>query len=107
MDYEDIIFEKKDRIARITINRPQRYNACTLQTVHELIDAFNQCMDNEIGVVVFTGAGDKAFCTGGDQMTREKGGYTGEYMLPLEVGWQRVTFLIRTLPKPVIARVNG
>lgn len=107
MDYEDIIFEKKDGIARITINRPQRYNACTQHTIHELIDAFNRCMDKEIGVVVFTGAGEKAFCTGGDQTTREKGGYKGTYLLPLEVGWQHVTHQIRTLPKPVIARVNG
>ena len=107
MDYEDIIFEKKERIARITINRPQRYNACTQQTVHELIDALKRCMDNEIGVVVLTGQGEKAFCTGGDQTTREKGGYKGDYVLPLEVGWQSVTHLIRTLPKPVIARVNG
>ncbi|MHA2005814.1 MAG: enoyl-CoA hydratase-related protein [Promethearchaeota archaeon] len=111
MKYEDIIFEIKDRIARITINRPQRYNACTPRTVNELIDAFNRCNDDQVGVVVFTGIGDKAFCTGGDQSTREKGGYSssgeGEFMLPLEVGWQRVTFLIRTLPKPVIARVNG
>jgi dihydroxynaphthoic acid synthetase len=107
MDYEDIIFEKKEGIAHIIINRPQRYNACTQQTVHELIDAFNRCMDNEIGVVIFTGAGDKAFCTGGDQTTREKGGYKGEYLLPLEVGWQHVTHQIRTLPKPVVARVNG
>jgi dihydroxynaphthoic acid synthetase len=107
MEYKDIIFERKAGIARITINRPQRYNACTQETVHELIDAFNQCMDEKIGVVVFTGAGDKAFCTGGDQTTREKGGYKGQYVLPLEVGWQHVTQQIRTLPKPVIARVNG
>ncbi|TFG22000.1 MAG: 1,4-dihydroxy-2-naphthoyl-CoA synthase [Promethearchaeota archaeon] len=107
MDYEDIIFEKKDGIARIIINRPQRYNACTQHTVYELIDAFNRCMDPEIGVVVFTGQGEKAFCTGGDQTTREKGGYKGAFLLPLEVGWQTVTHLIRTLPKPVIARVNG
>ena len=107
MEYEDIIFEKENGIVRITINRPQRYNACTQQTVHELIDAFNRCMDEDIGVVVFTGAEDKAFCTGGDQTTREKGGYKGQYILPLEVGWQHVTHQIRTLPKPVIARVNG
>ncbi|NHI94220.1 MAG: 1,4-dihydroxy-2-naphthoyl-CoA synthase [Candidatus Lokiarchaeota archaeon] len=107
MTYEDIIFEKKDGIARITINRPEKYNAARQQTVHELIDAFNQCMDPETGVVVFTGAGDMAFCTGGDQSTREKGGYQGKYMLPLEVGWQTVTHQIRTLPKPVIARLNG
>jgi dihydroxynaphthoic acid synthetase len=107
LDYEDIIFEVKDRVARITINRPERYNACTQNTLYELIDAFDKCIDKEIGVVVFTGIGDKAFCTGGDQSIREKGGYKGKYMLPLEVGWQRVTLLIRTLPKPVIARVNG
>ncbi len=107
MDYKEIIFEKKDKIATIKINRPQVYNACNQQAIYELIDAFNQCFDNEIGVVVFTGAGEKAFCTGGDQSTREMGGYKGEYLLPLEVGWQRVTYLIRTLPKPVIARLNG
>jgi len=107
MEYEDIIYEKKERVARITINRPQRYNACTQNTIHELIDALNQCMDPEIGVVVLTGIGDKAFCTGGDQTTREKGGYKGKYILPLEVGWQTVTHLIRIMPKPVIARVNG
>lgn len=107
MEYEDIIFEKKDGIARITINRPEKYNSCTQNTVHELIDAFNRCLDKDIGVVVFTGAGEKAFCTGGDQSTRKKGGYGGRTMLPLEVGWQTVTHQIRTLPKPVIARVNG
>ncbi|MFW9824885.1 MAG: enoyl-CoA hydratase-related protein [Candidatus Thorarchaeota archaeon] len=107
MEYEDIIFEKNKRVARITINRPERYNACTQNTVYELIDAFDKCFDNEIGVVVFTGIGDKAFCTGGDQSIREKGGYKGKHLLPLEVGWQRVTHLIRTIPKPVIARVNG
>ncbi|MBD3227020.1 MAG: 1,4-dihydroxy-2-naphthoyl-CoA synthase [Candidatus Lokiarchaeota archaeon] len=107
MNYDDIIFEKKDNVARITINRPEKYNACSQKTVHELIDAFNRCMDKEIGVVVFTGAGEKAFCTGGDQSTRKKGGYEGIAMLPLEVGWQTITHQIRTLPKPVIARVNG
>jgi dihydroxynaphthoic acid synthetase len=107
LEYEDIIFEKNDGVARITINRPQRYNAARQQTVHELIDALNRCMDDDIGVVVLTGAGEKAFCTGGDQSTREKGGYKGHYKLPLEVGWQTVTHQIRTLPKPVIARVNG
>ena len=87
MDYEDIIFDKKDRIVRITINRPQRYNACTQQTGHKLIDTLKRGMDNEIGAIVLTGQGEKAFCTGGDQATREKGGYKGEHFLPLEVGW--------------------
>ena len=107
MDYENIIFEVKERIARITINRPHIYNACDQQTVEELVDALNRCFNPEIGVVVLTGAGEKAFCTGGDQSTREKGGYKGKLTVPLEVGWQTVTHLIRTLPKPVIARVNG
>ncbi len=107
MEYEDILFEVKDKVARITINRPQKYNACTQETVYELIDAFNNCFDPTIGVVIFTGSGDKAFCTGGDQSTREKGGYKGTFLMSLEVGWQKVTHLIRTLPKPIIARVNG
>jgi len=109
MDYEEIRYEKQDQVARITIDRPQRYNACNAQAVQELIDALTRCwVDADVGVVVLTGAGDKAFCTGGDQTTREKGGYRGaRAALPLEVGWQQVTQLIRTLPKPVIARVNG
>lgn len=109
MEYKDILFEKKDHVARVTINRPERYNAAAPQTVHELIDAFTRCaMDGDVGVVVFTGAGEKAFCTGGDQSVREKGGYGGEGLQwPLEVGWQHITQLIRTMAKPVIARVNG
>ncbi|AGK61195.1 1,4-Dihydroxy-2-naphthoyl-CoA synthase [Archaeoglobus sulfaticallidus PM70-1] len=115
-NFKDIIYEKKDRIATITINRPGRYNACRPITIYELTKAFiDAWADKEIGVVVFTGAGDKAFCTGGDQSIRDVGGYKGdmkEYRgtiatLPLEVGWQFVTFLIRHIPKPVIARVNG
>ncbi|MEW6441082.1 MAG: enoyl-CoA hydratase-related protein [bacterium] len=109
MEFADIRYEKKDHVIRITIDRPQRYNACTAATVHELIEALQRAwLDRDAGVVVFTGAGDKAFCTGGDQMIREKGGYRDERaLLPLEVGWQQVTQLIRTLPKPVLARVNG
>ena len=109
MAYEEILYEKTGHVARITIQRPERYNACNTQAVGELIDAFTRSwVEADVGVVVFTGAGDKAFCTGGDQTTREKGGYRGEKAaLPLEVGWQQVTQLIRTLPKPVIARVNG
>ncbi|GAG83592.1 unnamed protein product, partial [marine sediment metagenome] len=57
LNYEEIMYEVKDGIARITINRPKRLNACTQQTVHELIDAFSKCASNEIGVVVFTGVG--------------------------------------------------
>ena len=109
MDFTEILYEKKDGIARITINRPQRYNACTPVTILELSQALTDAwVDASVGVVVLTGAGDKAFCTGGDQSIRDKGGYAGTIAaLPLEVGWQQVTTLIRNIPKPVIARVNG
>ncbi len=109
MSFEEILYEKRDGVGRITINRPQRYNACTPVTVHELTQALTDAwVDGSVGVVVLTGAGDKAFCTGGDQSIRELGGYAGTIAaLPLEVGWQMVTNLIRTIPKPVIARVNG
>ncbi len=109
LHFEEILYEKKDRVARITINRPQKYNACTPVTICELNQALTDAwVDTSIGVVVLTGAGDKAFCTGGDQSIRGKEGYEGSVAaLPLEVGWQTVTHLIRTIPKPVIARVNG
>ena len=109
MKFTEILYEKTDGVARITINRPEKYNACTTVTVYELTQAFTDAwVDRTIGVVVLTGAGDKAFCTGGDQSLRAEGGYAGTVAaLPLEVGWQQVSTLIRTIPKPVIARVNG
>ena len=109
MNFEEIIYEKRDGVATITINRPEKYNACTPITVYELSQALTDAwVDTTVGVVVLTGAGDKAFCTGGDQSIREKGGYAGTVAaLPLEVGWQQVSFLIHTISKPVIARVNG
>ena len=109
MDFEEIIYEKENGVARITINRPQKYNACTSLTLMELNKAFTDAwVDAAVGVVVFTGSGEKAFCTGGDQSIRDKGGYAGTIAaLPVEVGWQTVSNLIRTIPKPVIARVNG
>ena len=111
MEFKEILYEKKDGVgvARITINRPEKYNACTPQTILELTQALMDAwVDTSIGVVVFTGVGDKAFCTGGDQSIRDTGGYAGTVAaLPLEVGWQQVSNLIRTIPKPVIARVNG
>lgn len=109
MNFKEILYEKSGGIATITINRPAKYNACTPVTIYELNQALTDCwVDSSVGVVVLTGAGDKAFCTGGDQSIRDKGGYAGTVAaLPLEVGWQTVTQLIRTIPKPVIARVNG
>jgi dihydroxynaphthoic acid synthetase len=117
--FREITYQKKVQgelgaSAWITIQRPEKLNACTPRTVAELIEAFLMAwVDEEVGVVVFTGAGDRAFCVGGDQSVRERGGYKGEKegsfleRLPLEVGWQWVTQLIRYIPKPVIARVNG
>ncbi len=109
MNFTEILYDKTDGVARITINRPEKYNACTATTIYELSQAFMDAwVDSAIGVVVLTGAGDKAFCTGGDQSIRAAGGYAGTVAaLPLEVGWQQVSTLIRTIPKPVIARVNG
>ncbi len=109
MQLREVRYEARAGVARITIDRPQRLNAATALTVHELAQAFTEAwMDDDVGVVVLSGSGDRAFCTGGDQTTREAGGYAGEVRtLPLEVGWQVVTQLIRSIPKPVIARVNG
>jgi dihydroxynaphthoic acid synthetase len=109
MEFTEILYDKKDGVAKISINRPEKYNACTTTTVYELTQALMDAwVDKTIGVVVLTGAGDKAFCTGGDQSIRAAGGYAGTVAaLPLEVGWQQVSALIRTIPKPVIARVNG
>jgi len=109
MEFNDIIYQKKDGVAQITINRPDKLNAATQQTMHEISQALSDAwVDSDVGVVVLTGIGDRAFCTGGDQSVRDVGGYSGTTaMLPLEVLWQQVTQLIRTIPKPVIARVNG
>lgn len=109
MEFTEILYGKKDGVAKITINRPEKYNACTPTTVYEITRALTDAwVDRSVGVLVLTGAGDKAFCTGGDQSIRAEGGYAGTVAaLPLEVGWQQVSTLIRTIPKPVIARVNG
>ena len=105
-DYEDILYEVRPAgVARITINRPERYNAFRAKTVEELIHAFNQAgWDRAIGVVVLTGAGDKAFCTGGDQGAHD-GQYDGRGTIGLPI--DELQTLIRDIPKPVIARVNG
>lgn len=105
--YEDILFDFFEGIARITINRPEVYNAFTPQTNMEMIDAMEIARERQdIGVVVLTGAGDKAFCSGGDQNVKGKGGYIGTDGVP------RLNVLdlhkkIRELPKPVVAMVNG
>jgi 2-ketocyclohexanecarboxyl-CoA hydrolase len=103
--YQDILFDIRDGVARITINRPQKYNAFTAQTCEELIDAFRRAgSDRSVAVIVLGGAGDKAFCTGADQSAHE-GAYEGRGTIGLPI--DEVQSLIRDVPVPVIARVQG
>jgi naphthoate synthase len=105
--YTDILYETAEGIAKITINRPEVRNAFRPQTLFELMDAFAAAReDASVGVVILTGAGAKAFCSGGDQRVRGSGGYVGDDGVPRlnALDLQRV---IRTLPKPVIAMVAG
>lgn len=105
--YEDIIYEKAEGIAKITINRPQVRNAFRPETVMELIDAFNKVRDDEeVGVVLLTGQGKEAFCSGGDQRVRGHGGYVGHDSVP-RLNVLDLQRQIRQLPKPVIAVVAG
>nr|BAC42141.1 putative enoyl-CoA hydratase/isomerase [Arabidopsis thaliana] len=108
-EFVDIIYEKAldEGIAKITINRPERRNAFRPQTVKELMRAFNDARDDSsVGVIILTGKGTKAFCSGGDQALRTQDGYAD----PNDVGRLNVLDLqvqIRRLPKPVIAMVAG
>ncbi len=105
--YTDILYHKAEGIAKITINRPEVRNAFRPQTVKEMRAALNDARDDEvIGVIILTGAGDKAFCSGGDQKIRGEAGYKDEKgVLRLNVlDLQRE---IRSCPKPVIAMVAG
>jgi 2-ketocyclohexanecarboxyl-CoA hydrolase len=104
-DYEDILYEEHDGAAWVTINRPDKYNAFRARTVDELIEAFKRAgWKRDIGVIVLTGSGDKAFCTGGDQSAHD-GQYDGRGIIGLPI--DEFQSLIRDVPKPVIARVNG
>src|SRR6185503_4828438 len=105
MSYEDILYTAEDGIARITIHRPRVHNAFRPTTCEELIRAFQQAgMDTSVGVVVLGGAGDKAFCSGGDQ-SAHAGQYDGRGTIGLPV--EEMHSAIRDIPKPVIARVQG
>jgi naphthoate synthase len=105
--YEDIIYETYKGIAKITINRPEVRNAFTPRTVMELLDAFAYARDDSsVGVIILTGAGDLAFCSGGDQRVRGNGGYVGEDNIP-RLNVLDLQRLIRVIPKPVIAMVRG
>lgn len=105
--YEDIRYEIDGPVVIITINRPERYNAFRGRTVDELIKAFRAAWaDRQVQAVILTGAGDKAFCTGGDVKQRAESGDYG----PTESGMFEIGYLhklIRDIPKPVIAAVNG
>ena len=105
MDYQDIIYAEKAGAATITINRPDKMNAFRGQTCEELIHALNRAgWNDDIGVIVLAGAGDRAFCTGGDQSAHE-GSYDGRGTIGLPV--EELQSLIRDVPKPVIAKVQG
>jgi len=106
-DYQDILYQQAEGIAKITINRPQVRNAFRPETVQEMSHAFRRAhLDPQIGVIILTGAGELAFCSGGDQKIRGEGGYKDsqgvEHLNVLELQRQ-----IRTLPKPVVAMVAG
>ena len=106
-EYKDIIFEQYNGIARITINRERYRNAFTPLTTAEMSDALRLCREmQEISVVVLTGAGDTAFCAGGDMNVKGRGGYVDTEGIP-RLSVLDVQKQIRSLPKPVIAAVNG
>jgi len=109
MEFKEIIYEKQDGIAKVIINRPHRMNAFTLLTIEEMVFAFQDAWaDKSIGVVVLTGSGDKAFCTGGDILDM-KGGDAPKQDLKFDMMQARslLIHMIRNIPKPVIASVNG
>src|SRR6202158_5171263 len=107
MDYEDLLYEVGGPVAIVTVNRPTRLNAFRARTIEELIHAFKRAWaDDRVRAIVLTGSGDRAFCVGGDVKQRNE---TGDYG-PSSNGLFEVTYfhrLIRDVPKPVIAAVNG
>jgi len=106
-EYEDIKFDFFEGIAKITINRPEVYNAFRPQTNFDMLDAMDICRErSDIGVIVFTGTGDKAFCSGGDQNVKGVGGYIDDHGVP-RLNVLDLHKAIRSMPKPVIAMVNG
>jgi naphthoate synthase len=111
-EFEDILYERAEGIAKITINRPEVRNAFRPQTLAELRDAFGRARDDlEVATIILTGAGDEAFCSGGDQRIRGDDGYIGDDQVAargvgrLDVGDLHVQ--IRRTPKPVVAMVAG
>lgn len=105
--YSDILFDFYNGIGRITINRPKVYNAFRPQTNFQILEALDYCREHkEVRVVVLTGVGDKAFCSGGDQNYKTRGGYRDEDNTP-RLNVLDIHKAIRSLTKPIIAAVNG
>ena len=106
--YQDIVYAKADEgIAKITINRPEVRNAFRPETVKEMQRAFDDARDDaNVGVIILTGQGKEAFCSGGDQRVRGKGGYVGGDSIP-RLNVLDLQRQIRTCPKPVVAMVAG
>ncbi len=105
--YEEIKFTFFEGVAKISINRPQKHNAFTPLTVMEMIDAMHIAReDGRVGVIILTGEGGKAFCSGGDQSVRGTGGYVGTDKVP-RLNVLDLQKMIRSIPKPVVAMVAG
>jgi len=103
--YTDLLYQEKDGVATITMNRPEKHNAFRGITCDELLHAFNRAgWSKDIGVIVLTGAGTKAFCTGGDQ-SAHVGEYDGKGTVGLPM--EALHNIIRGVPQPVIAKVRG
>jgi 2-ketocyclohexanecarboxyl-CoA hydrolase len=105
MPYEDILYDKRDGVATVTINRPNVLNAFRAKTVEEMLEAVRDAdYDNEVGVIVLAGAGDRAFSAGGDNSSRD-GGYGGKGLVGMPI--EELHSAIRDARKPVIAKVQG
>jgi naphthoate synthase len=106
-EFKEILFQYYDGVAKISINRPEVHNAFTPLTVSEMIEAMELARQNpDVGVVVLTGEGGEAFCSGGDQKVRGHGGYVGDDGVP-RLNVLDLQKQIRSIPKPVIAMVAG
>ncbi len=108
MEYQDLLYEVRDHVATITLNRPDKMNAFRARTCAELVEALHTAgYDREIGAIVLTGAGERAFCTGGDQSSHDDtggyGGGRGVLGMPIDL----VHTALRDVPKPVLAKVRG
>jgi naphthoate synthase len=106
-EYREILFQYYEGVAKISINRPEKHNAFTPLTVKEMSEAMELArQDERVGVVILTGEGGKAFCSGGDQSIRGHGGYLGEDSVP-RLNVLDLQMQIRRIPKPVVAMVAG